>query len=99
MCHHPSNRAERRHERERVIARRRKVAEREWGYNDYWWIVVQGFEPYANWGRYDKSNGNCNSKLCHGAKYLGRKDRRRKALKQAESQAEFRKKDKVVGHM
>ncbi len=95
MCH-PLSRAERRHQRDRVIVRRRKVAEIVWGYNNDDWIA-RGWEPFTEWGVYAKFNGGCGCKMCHGAKYFKCKDKRRRALKTAFTQAEFRKCDKVQG--
>jgi hypothetical protein len=92
--HHPHNRAERRHERTRVIARRRKVAETEWGYNDGDWL--SRWNPYSEWGRYAKFNGGCGCRLCHHVKYFGCKRKRRNARKISESAAEFRCRDKAI---
>jgi hypothetical protein len=93
---HPWSRAERRHQRDRIVARRRKTAEVMWGYNNGAWLA-RGWELYTTWGIYAKWNGNCGCTMCHGAKYLSCKRRRRASLNMAFSQAEFRKRDKVVG--
>jgi hypothetical protein len=94
---HPTSRAERRHQRDRVIARRRKVAETEWGYNNGDWIA-RGWEPFVNWGVYAKWNGGCGSSMCHAAKYFKIAHKRREALHNSESQAEFRRRNKVAYH-
>lgn len=86
---HPSTRAERRHQRARVIARRRFV------YLHIWYSRIQertnpldrsyldGWEP--RWGKYAKWNLGCGCKLCHEDKYFGPKRKRREALKRAGS--------------
>jgi hypothetical protein len=70
---HPSNRAERRHERQRVIHHRKFIrvngSARSW--------------PEQVWGQYAKWNGNCGSMRCHYLKYFGYKRKRREALKRA----------------
>ena len=76
---HPSNRAERRHERQRIINHRR-------------FIRVNGsvswsremMEQEQEWSRYAKWNGNCGSMRCHYLKYFGYKRKRREALKKFE---------------
>src|SRR5271170_1045730 len=99
---HPTSRAERRHQRDRVIARRKFIAEHIWShYNEVphegspgyqqepgWWSPVE-------WGRYAKFNLNCGCTMCHGAKYFKCAHKRRKGRQTAESQAECRRVDKV----
>lgn len=69
---HPSNRAERRHERVRITARRRAKRVNSTGRP---WREQQ-------WAQYSKWNGNCGSMQCHELKYFGHRRRRREALKQ-----------------
>lgn len=66
---HPVSRAERRHERQRIITlrRARRVCIPNWG--------EQLWQKYAKW------NGDCGSPLCHSGKYFTEKRRRREALK------------------
>lgn len=79
---HPSNRAERRHERKRVIARRQFV-------DLHIWRSRESPEHRENlrrtemWGKYAKWNMNCGSIRCHELKYFSAKRRRRQALKHA----------------
>jgi hypothetical protein len=71
---HPSNRAERRHERQRLINHRK-------------FIRVNGSaHPWLrdNWSYYSKHNGNCGSMRCHYLKYFGYKRKRREELKKFE---------------
>ncbi|HEX5426619.1 MAG TPA: hypothetical protein VFW94_24015 [Candidatus Acidoferrales bacterium] len=75
---HPSNRAERRHERLRIIAHRRFI--RVNGNTSWSRAMVQ---QEQEWQRYAKWNGNCGSMRCHFEKYFGYKRKRRDALKQA----------------
>jgi hypothetical protein len=68
---HSANRAERRHERLRIVARRR-------------FMRVNGTSrPWTEqlWARYSKWNGSCGSMMCHELKYFSHKRRRREALK------------------
>lgn len=70
---HPSNRAERRHERLRIIAHRRFIR-----------ISSSSLRwPDQMWGQYSKWNGNCGSIRCHELKYFGHRRKRREALKHA----------------
>ena len=68
---HPSNRAERRHERQRIINHRKFI--RVNGYARGW--------PEQVWGKYAEWNGNCGSMRCHYLKYFEYKRKRRDALK------------------
>jgi len=70
---HPSNRAERRHERLRIIAHRRFV--RVNAGRCSW--------PDQLWAQYSKWNGGCGSMLCHELKYFGHRRKRREALRNA----------------
>lgn len=72
---HPSNRAERRHERNRVISNRRFIYEQVWR--------MQRFnkEPFTEWGKYSKWNLGWGCKQCHYLKYFGYKRKRREQLK------------------
>ena len=70
---HPSNRAERRHERLRIIAHRRFIRVSSTGCP---WMEQL-------WAQYSKWNGDCGSLLCHELKYFGHSRKRRAALKQA----------------
>lgn len=70
---HPSNRAERRHERRRIIAYRRCIRAKSQG----------NPRPEQIWAQYSKWNGNCGSMSCHAGKYFGARRKRREALKQA----------------
>lgn len=91
---HPFNRAERRYQRDRVVAHRKALRTVEkWYFSD----LQRWGEPV--WGRYAKWNGNCGQTMCHGAKYFKCKAKRRKALKFSLSQAEFRRKDKAAGKL
>ena len=79
---HPTNRAERRHQRNRVIAihRRKHLHHARTSPN--------AVEPA--WGRYAKWNMNCGATMCHAAKYFKNKAKRRRARKSAASSAEAR---------
>lgn len=68
---HPTNRAERRHERQRIVNHRRFIRING---SAYPW-------PEQIWGRYAEWNGNCGSMRCHEMKYFGHKRKRREALK------------------
>lgn len=70
---HPSNLAERRHERLRTIMHRRFLRVNSAGW------------PWAEktWARYSKWNGNCGSIRCHELKYFSHRRKRREALKRA----------------
>ncbi len=89
---HPTNRAERRVQRERVIARRRFIHQSIW--RD--WSYLSDYTPFTEWGRYAKWNLNCGCKGCHRDKYFGAQSRRRKARKSADSTAECRRGDRIV---
>jgi hypothetical protein len=71
---HPSNRAERRHHRDRVVARRRFVYLHIWG-------MSKCDDDFSEWGRYAKWNLNCGCRMCQGDKYFGMRRKRREALK------------------
>jgi hypothetical protein len=97
---HPTSRAERRHQRDRVIARRKFIAEHIWrNYNTEPHEGSPGYGVWSpvEWGRYAKFNLNCGCTMCHGAKYFKCAAKRRKGRKCAESQAECRRVDKVEG--
>jgi hypothetical protein len=83
---HPTNRAERRFQREFVILHRRDIRingnARDW--------------PEQNWSHYSKWNGNCGSTRCHAAKYFKVKAKRRKARRSSWSQAQCRAGDRKV---
>ena len=104
---HPTNRAERRYQRERVIAKRRFI----------WGTVWKGFSgnsfnnpltfgryvgvwrPYTwtpDWGRYAKWNLGCGCKGCHREKYYKEKRKRRLARNYSESTVQGRKGDRKV---
>lgn len=86
--HHPQSRGERRAVRGQVIARRRFIATRIWH---------DGFRfSDTQWGRYSKFNLNCGCKMCHSAKYLSAKRKRRRALQTADSGSQFRKGDRTI---
>jgi len=72
---HPSNRAERRHERERVIAARKFV------WTNIWQAIKNNPDWAPAWGRYAKWNMNCGCMRCHSEKYFSAKRKRRDALK------------------
>ena len=84
---HPSNRAERRHQRDRVIAARRFVTTTVWGgsyeIQNRTNPMVQRQRPDLDWGRYAKWNLGCGSPGCHREKYFGPKRKRREALQHA----------------
>jgi hypothetical protein len=90
---HPANRAERRHQRIRVMAihRRKHLINKRY---------LQDVERYGEpvWGRYVKWNGNCGSPMCHAGKYFKNKARRRNARKSALSPAEARVEDRKLGN-
>jgi hypothetical protein len=95
---HPSNRQERRTVREGIISRRKFIVTRIWSCGSYsigsesnrkWLAEMQ-------WGKYAKFNLNCGCRMCHSAKYLSDKRKRRNARKLAESQNEFRRHDKTI---
>ncbi len=98
---HPSNRAERRHQRERVIASRRFIWEVIWGKKSY--TVNSRSNPInsieynwqPDWGRYAKWNLNCGCAGCHREKYLDAKSQRRKARKTSWSTADCRVGDRT----
>ena len=85
---HPKNRSERRHERERIIERRKFIIDAIWH--------ALPHRQFEEEGRLAKYNLGCGCKMCHFAKYFSAKNKRRVALKEAESQAEFRGEDKSV---
>jgi len=89
---HPLTRAERRHQRDRVIARRRFIYQHIWNAgafgiqertNPFHCGGRLYFPDFPTWGRYAKWNLGCGSRLCHADKYFGRKRKRREALKRA----------------
>lgn len=71
---HPSNRAERRHVRERIITARKFV-----------WLEIWNRKKYPDrvpeWGIFTKWNMNCGCTQCHYKKYLRHKRKRREELK------------------
>jgi len=79
---HPSNRAERRHHRARVIARRRFVHNHVWNAGSFDWqrqsdlLYSSFFADLPLWGQYAKWNMNCGSTMCHAEKYFSAKRRR-----------------------
>lgn len=91
---HPTNRAERRHQRNRVIAihRRKHLINSR----SYLYRVEHFGEP--DWGYYAKWNMNCGATMCHAAKYFKNKARRRRARKTAGSPAEARVGDRKLGY-
>lgn len=97
---HPTSRAERRHQRDRVIARRKFIAEHIWShYNEKPHEGSPGWGEWkpVEWGRYAKFNLNCGCTMCHSAKYFKCAHKRRKGRQESESQAECRRVDKVEG--
>jgi hypothetical protein len=101
---HPSTRGERRAVREQYIRRRKFIATQIWNIASFyrspyeherWWGQLE-WEPFE-WGKYAKYNLNCGCMMCHSAKYFSNAHKRRKALRRAESQADFRRLDKVEG--
>jgi len=102
---HPRTRDERRAVREQIIARRKFIATQIWDIPSYvrpphegeWnrWSKPEEWEPFQ-WGRYHKWNMNCGDTMCHGAKYFKCASKRRKARKEAESTAEFRRRNKAI---
>ena len=90
---HPANRAERRQQRNRVIAiHRRKHLIRSRSY-------LEGVEHFGEpvWGYYAKWNMNCGKTMCHAAKYFKNKAKRRRARKSAFSAQEARVADRKLG--
>jgi hypothetical protein len=83
---HPQSRAERRALRDAVIYKRRFIAEHIWrSFNP---VIHEGnfksylrWEPFTEWGKYNKSNLNCGCKGCHYYKYFSDKRQRREQLK------------------
>jgi hypothetical protein len=93
---HPTNRAERRHQRERVIAARRFVQQVVWRELErYSNPIYPYWPPFTEWGRYAKWNLGCGCKGCHREKYYKAKSQRRKARKSAYSQVECRIGDRI----
>src|SRR5580704_14139835 len=87
---HPTNRAERRHHRNRVIAiHRRKHLIRS---RSYFERIQHCGEPV--WGHYAKWNMNCGATMCHAAKYFKNKAKRRSARQSAFSPQEGRVADR-----
>ena len=85
---HPTNRAERRHHRDRVIAARRFIYQHIWGQSSYQTNSRTNplecsfhIEQFSEWGRYAKWNLNCGCRMCHYEKYFKEKRKRREALK------------------
>lgn len=72
---HPTNRAERRNERKRIIAKRRFI------YDYVWRSQRWNKERFSNWGKFAKWNMNCGCTLCHYEKYFKEKRKRREKLK------------------
>ncbi len=86
---HPRTRAERRHERNRLIAKRRFIFLHIWAAGNYGIDrrnnpLSRHFSPQLpEFGKYAKWNLGCGSPLCHCMKYFGPKRKRRVALKGA----------------
>jgi hypothetical protein len=85
---HPSNRAERRHQRARIVARRRFSVESvpnnssrtQYRTNP---LVHRGTLSAQVWGKYAKWNLSCGSLMCHADKYFSARRQRREALRHA----------------
>ena len=85
---HPANRAERRHQRDRVVARRRFSL--DYVPNNAWRIQYRT-NPLLRgprfrvpvWGKYSKWNLSCGSLMCHAGKHFSARRKRREALKHA----------------
>lgn len=84
---HPQGRQQRRTVRADYIARRQRIVLKVW--NSKW---AEDFE----WGRYAKYNLNCGCKMCHSSKYFSAKRKRRRARQTADSQSDFRRRDKTI---
>jgi hypothetical protein len=87
---HPTNRAERRHQRNRVIAIHRRQH-----------LIYSKSDEHSGdtvWGYYAKWNMNCGKTMCHAAKYFKNKAKRRRAGKFAESAVEARAGDRKLGN-
>jgi hypothetical protein len=102
---HPTNRAERRHQRERVIAARRFVHNKIWrrdneqnGTNPFYYSYRPDW-AFTEWGRYAKWNLGCGCMGCHREKYYDQKSMRRKARKAAMSPVECRVGDRIVNRL
>ena len=78
---HPTNRAERRHQRNRIISHRRRIR-----INCNWEEQI--------WSKFSKWNGNCGSTRCHYAKYYKCKAARRRLRKNSNSFSECRAGDR-----
>jgi len=85
---HPANRAERRHQRSRIIAKRRISVERV--PNNAWSIqrrtnpLIEGSRLSPNhWGKFAKWNLSCGSLMCHADKHFSARRKRREALRRA----------------
>lgn len=85
---HPRGRAHRRFAREVFIARRRNVELNVWRYSFR--------APDFPWGVYAKWNMGCGSPMCHYAKYLSYKRKRRVGRRTSESPVECRKRDRII---
>lgn len=98
---HPTSRAERRHQRERMIARRKFIHQHIWRSSiDQPWHegkpeYQKDWDPFNEWGRYAKFNLNCGCKMCHSVKYYKEAHKRREARKNSWSTAEFRRLNKT----
>ena len=96
---HPRTRAERRHERERVIARRRFIHDNIWFQQQIHTdpeVIVGFLTPFTEFGRYAKFNLGCGCKQCHSVKYFGQKRKRRRARRGSFSTAEFRRRNQTI---
>lgn len=83
-------RAERRHRREKVIAKRKFIATKIWrDFKEFphegsaFYKRVAGWYQPVDFGRYAKFNLNCGCKGCHSEKYFKEKRKRRRALESA----------------
>jgi hypothetical protein len=96
---HPRSRRERRAVREEIIQHRKWIVTRIWHRGSYYSSNEREREWLRNfeWGKYAKYNLNCGCSMCHYSKYYSCKRRRRCALNRANSQAEFRRMDKLAG--
>jgi hypothetical protein len=75
---HPTNRSERRHERNRIIAWRRFISQHIWRSR----FLGSGFgdDEFNTWGKYAKFNLGCGCIGCHAGKYFSDRRKRRDAL-------------------
>ena len=83
---HPANRAERRRQRSRAIAKRRFQV--EFVPNNPWRVQhrtnpLLGAYHEPAWGKFAKWNLSCGSLMCHADKHFGARRKRRLALARA----------------